>query len=505
MDGARAVGQTAYGRLEAIFRRIALLGDARSLLHWDMAAMMPAGGAESRAEQLALLETLSHDMLVAPELPDLLDRAGDEGLEPWEQANLREMRRHWTHASALPTDLVEAVARAESACEMVWREARQKADFAMVRPLLGELLDRVRDKAQATADRLGLAPYDALLDHYEPGGRAAEIDPLFADLEAFLSDFIGRVLDRQRAHPAPLTPDGPFPAESQRAVGLEMMAALGFDFDHGRLDTSHHPFCGGTHDDVRLTTRYDEADFAKALMGVLHETGHALYDLGLPGGRWRGQPVADARGMVIHESQSLLIEMQVCRSRDFIAWAAPRLAKAFGGAGPAWAADNLYRLGIRVRPGFIRIDADEVTYPAHVIIRARLERALIAGDMKLDDLPAAWNESYGRLLGITPPDDGVGCLQDIHWYCGAWGYFPTYTLGAMSAAQLFDAARRSDPAIAKGVADGDFRPLLAWLRRHVHGRGSFLSTRALMTEATGRPLDPAVFKAHLQARYLDGA
>ena len=255
-------------------------------------------------------------------------------------------------------------------------------------------------------------------------------------------------------------------------------------------------------DDVRITTRYAEDDFASAVMGVIHETGHALYERGLPR-QWRHQPVGQARGMSLHESQSLLMEMQACRSAAFIAFLAPLARDAFGGSGPAWDADNFRRLYTRVTPDFIRVEADEVTYPAHVILRYRLEKALIGGDMQLADLPAAWNEGMKKLLGIVPPSDREGCLQDIHWYDGAWGYFPTYTLGAMTAAQLFEAACRAQPEIPAAIGKGDFTPLLAWLRTNVHGQGSRLPARELLTAATGRPLDPAVFKAHLERRYLN--
>lgn len=493
---------TAYARLEEIFRKANTLGDALSVLHWDMSTMMPEGGAAARGEQLALLKTLHHQFVTAPELPDLLAEAEGQVTEPWERANLDEMRRAWVHAAAVPADLVEAIAKAESTCEMAWRQAKPAADFKAVLPHLETVLGLIRQMGAAKAEALGVGIYDALLDPFEPGGSAAAIDRVFADLEAFLPGFIGEALEAQARRPAPRLPAGPFPAERQRALGLELMAALGFDFDHGRLDTSFHPFCGGYPGDVRITTRYDEADFTSAMMGVLHETGHALYEAGLPGGRWRHQPVAKARGMQIHESQSLLVEMQVCRSRDFMGWAAPRMRAAFDGQGPEWEADNLYRHGIQVERGFIRVDADEVTYPAHVIIRYGLERALVEGRMILADLPAAWNEGYRRLLGITPPDDRLGCLQDIHWYGGLWGYFPTYTLGAMSAAQLFDAARRQDPAIVPAIAAGDFRPLMAWLKANVHAKASSLSTTELLVEATGKPLDAEVFKAHLRERYL---
>jgi carboxypeptidase Taq len=280
-----------------------------------------------------------------------------------------------------------------------------------------------------------------------------------------------------------------------------MAQAVGLNFESVRLDESLHPFSGGVPEDSRITTRYDVEDFTQALMGVLHETGHAMYERGLPEA-WRLQPVGEARGMIVHESQSLLIEMQICRSREFMAWAAPIMAQAFGGTGRAWEADNLFCLTTRVARGLIRVDADEVTYPAHVILRYRLERAMLAGDLALADLPGAWNDGMQSLLGVTPPNDRLGCLQDIHWYDGAWGYFPTYTLGAMAAAQLFAAATRGRPEIAPALAEGNFGPLMAWLREHVHGKGSLLSTDALIENATGRPFDDTAFKAHLRARYL---
>jgi len=490
-----------YQALEGRFRRLFALRDAEAFLTWDLAAMMPPGGADSRAEQLAELRAVQHNFLAAPDMGELIEAASGAGLNDGEAANLREMRALWRRAAALPEDLVSELSRACSACETAWRTARPAGDFAAILPRLERLLARVREKAAILAGALDLRPYDALLDAYEPGGRAADIDAVFDDLVAFLPDFLDDVLSRQDARPAPIRPEGPFAVEAQRQLGLRFMRLLGFDFEHGRLDVSLHPFCGGSREDVRLTTRYDEADFTSSLMAVLHETGHALYEQGLPRA-WRGQPAGDARGMSVHESQSLLIEMQVCRSAPFLRFAAPILAEAFGGHGSAWAADNLVRLFTRVKPDFIRVNADEVTYPAHVILRYRLERAMVEGRLEARDLPAAWNEGMRDLLGIAPPDDRLGCLQDVHWYDGAWGYFPTYTLGALTAAQLFAAARQADPAIEPGIARGDFAPLLGWLRANVHEKGSLLEARELLVAATGRPLDAAPFKAHLKARYL---
>ena len=492
----------AYADLAAHFSRAAALANAIGILQWDSDTMMPKGAAETRAESLALLRVLHHGMVSDPRVGDWLADAGAQaGLGDWERANLREIQRLWTVQTAIPADLVEASSRAVSRCEMAWRQARADADFASLLPLLTEVLLLQRQIGAVKGEKLGLAPYDALLNDYEPGGRSARIDALFDDLAQFLPGFTQEVLEAQARRPAPLPLVGPFPVEAQRALGLQMMKVVGYDFDRGRLDVSTHPFCGGADNDVRITTRYDEADFARALMGVMHETGHALYEQGRPQAVIH-QPVGQARSMSVHESQSLLMEMQACRSREFLAFAAPRMRAAFGGTGPAWEADNLYRLYTKVERGFIRVDADEVTYPAHVILRYRLEKALIGDEMALADLPAAWNAGMRDLLGITPPDDSLGCLQDIHWPSGGWGYFPTYTLGAMTAAQLFDAAKRADGDVLPGIARGDFGPVVRWLRSNIHEQGSLHETDDLLTRATGRPLDASVFITHLRRRYL---
>ena len=461
---------SAYQELETRFQRMAALGEAAGMLHWDMSVLMPPSGANARVEQLSALQLTTHEMKTDPRLADLLDAAEAEPeTDPWRAANLREMRRSWVHANAVDAGLVDAMTRAGSACEMVWREARPENDFARVLPYLEEVLNLSIQTAAAKADALGRDPYEALLDQYEPDGSTDRIDELFADLSAFLPDFLDTALSRQADRGEGVLPEGPFPTDRQRDLGERLMRTLGFDFDAGRLE-------------------------------VLHETGHALYEMGLPAD-WRYQPVGAARGMALHESQSLLIEMQACRSREYLEFAAPLMRETFDGSGPVWDVDNLYRLYTRVGRSYIRVDADEVTYPAHVILRYRLERALIGGDMKLADLPGAWNDGMEDLLGIRPPDDRLGCLQDIHWYSGAWGYFPTYTMGAMAAAQLFAAAKEAHPDIPDGIAQGDFAPLVGWMRKNLHARASSGSTDQLMEAATGEKLGTKAFKAHLQARY----
>lgn len=511
MNDAALPNQTAYAALASHYQRIASLSNALGILHWDAESMMPDGGAATRADSLATIEVLKHGMATDRRIGDWLEAAEEEGrsgaLDEWAVANLREIRREWIKTNAVPTDLVEANSRAVSACEMAWRTARPNSDFASLLPLLETVLRRQREIAEAKGAVLGLDPYDALMNDYEPGARAARIDALFDDLAAFLPGFVDEAIALQARRPAPVPFQGPFPVPQQRELGLAMMKVAGFDFGRGRLDVSAHPFCGGADHDVRITTRYDEAAFLSALMGVMHETGHALYEQGRPAAQM-AQPVGQARSLSVHESQSLLIEMQVCRSREFVRFAAPRMAGAFPSnpsPAEAWDPENVWRLMTRVQRGFIRVDSDEATYPAHVILRYRLERALIGGDLALADLPGAWADGMKALLGIVPPDDRRGCLQDIHWPGGAWGYFPTYTLGAMTAAQLYDAAKRQMPEIPEAVAQGDFGPLVAWLRREVHGRASLYETDELLTLATGRPLDASVFRRHLAQRYLEAA
>ncbi len=496
----------AYTTLAATFARLGALDDAGGILGWDTQTQMPDGAADTRGEQMAVLKVLSHEILTDPRTLERLDEAEAEAdnLGEWERANLREMRRAYVHAAAVPGDLVAAASKAATRCEMVWREARAESDFAKLSPHLTEVLRLQRRVGEAKGAVLGLSPYDALLDGYDPGMRQARIDPLFSELRAVLPNLVVEVRERQAAEPPPLALPGPFPVAAQRALGLELMRAAGFDFSRGRLDVSLHPFCGGATDDVRITTRYDEAAVTGALMGVLHETGHALYEQGRPAA-WRHQPVGLARGMSLHESQSLLIEMQACRGLDFCQYLAPALREAFGGEGPAWTAENLHRLYTRVEPGFIRVDADEVTYPAHVLLRYRLETAMIAGDLAVADLPGAFDDGMKELLGLTVPSDRLGCLQDIHWPGGSFGYFPTYTLGALAAAQLFAAADSAVPEIRPGLARGDFAPLLGWLRRNVHARASLTETDDLLVAATGRPLGTADFLAHLRRRYLGQA
>jgi len=496
---------STYKQLEQEFRRLHAFRGALSLLRWDAAVMMPRGSADVRGDQIAALETEHHALLTAPRITRLLDRAqaNSQGLADWQIANLREMRRQRDHAIATPASLVSRLAKATSRAEAQWLEARQQGKFELFAPHLEEVVHLVRDKAALLGQALNLAPYDALVDEFSPGITSADIDAMFRALSRRLPSLVRETIALQEARPLlPLT--GKFPASKQRALAVEIMKAIGFPFDRGRLDESEHPFTEGVPGDIRVTTRFDPNDVFSGLLGALHETGHAMYDLGLPQD-WRDQPVGRDRGMALEESQSLLIEMIICRSRAFVRYLKPLLEKHFGVSGPEWEVENLYRHVTRVRRGLIRVDADELTYPVHVWLRYELEKQLLSGELAVKDLPEAWNAGMEQRLGIRPSNDVEGCLQDIHWAVGSFGYFPSYALGAVIAAQLYESLRSDVQGLDDQIARGEFGGLFGWLRKHVHGLGAKVSVQELMKSATGKPLTASCFVRYVESKYLEPA
>ena len=492
-----------YKQLEMEFKRLHAFRGALALLRWDAAVMMPRGSADVRGEQVAALETEHHALLTAPRITRLLDRAqaNTQGLEDWQIANLREMRRQRDHAIATPATLVSRLARATSRAEARWLEARAQGKFDSFAPYLEEVVHLVRDKAALLGQALNLAPYDALVDEFSPGVTSADIDALFKTLSRRLTSLIREAIVTQETRPLlPLI--GKFPAGKQRALAVEVMKAVGFPFDRGRLDESEHPFTEGVPGDIRVTTRFDPNDVFTGLLGALHETGHAMYDLGLPQ-EWRDQPVGRDRGMALEESQSLLLEMMVCRSRPFVRYVQPLIAKHFGTSGPEWDVENVYGHLTRVQRGLIRVDADELTYPLHIMLRYELERQLLSGQLAVRDLPQAWNAGMEQRLGIGPGNDVEGCLQDIHWAVGSFGYFPSYALGAVIAAQLYESLRAEVPALDEQLGRGEFGGLFGWLRTHVHSLGAKVPVQELLKAATGKPLAATAFLRYVETKYLE--
>jgi carboxypeptidase Taq len=490
----------AYDELAAECARLHRFSHLQSIAQWDQAANMPAGGAPARAAAMAEMAALLHRLQTDGAWSARFERADAEPLDDWQRANLREMRRDWARANALPEALVERGALAAARCEHAWREQRAANDWAGFLANLRPVLAIAREEAALLAERSGRSKYDALMDRFEPGMTSAEVERVFGAVRAWLPGLVAQVRERQSREAVP-APRGPFAVAAQRSLCERVMRLLGFDFDAGRLDESAHPFSGGVPEDVRLTTRYREDEFLQSLMGTIHETGHGRYEQMRPRA-WLGQPVSRARSMAVHESQSLAFEMQLGRSRAFVGLLAPLVVEAFG-AQPAFEADHLWRLFTRVEPGLIRVDADELTYPAHVILRYEIERALIEGEIEAEDIPALWDEKMAALLDLdTRGNFRDGPLQDVHWAEGLFGYFPCYTLGAMYAAQWFAAMRRATPALDARIAAGDLAPVFDWLREHIWLAASRYETAELAQRASGEALNPAHFRAHLEARYL---
>lgn len=496
----------SYAKIEELGRKLEALDHAQAMLGVDEAVQMPVGGGEKRAEALAVLAGLYHELAAAPEIADWIDKAENENLDDTRNASLREFKRVYANMTCLSADFVRRQVNARVRCEQLWRELRPMGNWSAFLPAFEGVVALMREEAGLRAKALGLEPYDALMEQYDPGNRVADIAPVFAELKTFLKDFVPRAIAHQQEKLArrPLRPfNAPFPIERQKALGHAMMEAVGFDFTHGRLDISHHPFCGGVPSDVRMTTRYVTGEFLSALMGILHETGHGLYEQSLPA-RWSHMPIGRARGMAMHESQSLFIEMQVTRSAEFWDWAMPIVARHLGEeALEGWDVGDVLSHVHLIEPGFIRVDADEATYPLHVILRFEMEQELVAGKLAPKDIPEAWNAKMSDYLGLSTLDNAKdGPMQDVHWPSGAFGYFPSYTLGALIAAQLWAALERDQPSAREDIRNGRFVGLNDWRRRHIWSQASRWSTPELLERATGEKLQTRYFIRHLERRYL---
>ncbi len=490
----------AYKKLETIFAKINDLSHLQSIAGWDEAVMMPAGGGKARAKALATLKTISHQTLTNPEVGELIKQAHDENLDAWQQANLKLIEKKYINATCLPEKLVRETTEANLHAEQAWRELRAENNWQDFLPLLEKNVSLAKESATIRSERLQLSPYDILLDDFSPGILQEHIDPVFTSLRETLPPLIDKIIAKQQSETI-IPIQGPFPTDKQKQLGLDLMQAIGFDFNHGRLDVSHHPFCGGVPQDVRITTRYKEDEFVSAAMGTCHETGHARYEQGLPTA-WLNQPVGQAPSMALHESQSLLVEMQACRSLEFMSFLSPLIERHFSKQ-EAINPHNLFRLYTKVERSYIRVDADEVTYPLHIMLRYELEKSLFSDALAVSDLPEAWNQAMLNFFDLSTEDnykDGV--MQDVHWAAGLFGYFPSYTLGSLTAAQLFTAAKKEQPEIISQLHQGNFSTLFAWLNQHVHQRASSVSYDTLLKDATGTTLNPQFFIDHIDQRYL---
>ncbi len=503
VSAGAAEAPAPYAELTALLREAAVLASVSATLGWDQETMMPPAAAALRADQLAALSALVHERRTSPRLAELLERCeGDAALaaDAAAAANLREIRRQYDLATRLPTSLVRAFAETSSRALEAWKDARERDDFAAFAPWLERVLELNRAKAECYGVPAGGEPYDALLDEYEPGMTSAGVRRVFGTLRAGLAPLIADIA-RSGARPGERLAAVRVPVAAQEALNRRIVQAIGFDFRAGRLDVSTHPFCESPGPgDTRMTTRYREDAFLDSLVSCLHEAGHGMYEQGLPKAAAFGQPLAQPASLGIHESQSRLWENMVGRSRPFWEWALPVAQEAFGGALAGTTTDEAFGFLNAVEPGPTRVEADEATYNLHIMLRFDLERGMLHGELPVRELPGAWNERMRQDLGVEVRDDRAGCLQDIHWSMGAVGYFPTYTLGNVYAAQLWETMRAQLPGLDAQLAHGEFGPLLGWLRDNVHRHGSRYRAPELCERVTGRPPSPEPLLAYLEGK-----
>lgn len=493
----------SYLQLEQKLAKLTHLGNIFSIVHWDSAAMLGKGSAASRQKEIATFSSVIHEMSTTKEMGRLINEslAEFDYLDDWQRANLASAKKSYDSETCITADVQHEHSIASSECEFIWRTARKENDFKKLEPYLDRVFDSVRKIAGLKAEKLKKSPLDVLIDTYDPDRTSVEVKMVFDSLKSELPDLINKIMDKQKSEKIiPLSKK--VDENTQKAIGLKLMERMGFDLDRGRLDKSAHPFCTGSNDDIRITTRYDENYFLSSLFGVIHETGHALYQQNLPA-KYREQPVGGPKGMSFHESQSLIMENQVGTSRPFIEYLAKLLKDDFSFSGPEYSADNLYKLVTRVKPSFIRVDADEVTYPLHVILRFEIEEAIIAGNLRAFELPEFWNSKMQEYLGIVPDNDANGCLQDVHWPSGSLGYFPSYTNGAIIASMLMKKAKETNPVIDSEIARGSFKSLNLFLTENLRKYGYSKNSADLLEVSTGyNMIQPGIFVDYLKTKYL---
>lgn len=506
MTSSNSAAVPAYQELCTLARRSTALSSVAQLLSWDQETYMPPAAGAFRAEQSSLIAELHHKQATDKRVGDLIAACeSDRGLlaNGAVAANLREFRRDYDRLTKLPADLVAELAKVGSQAQEVWKEAREKNNFSMFAPWLEKMFGLSRQKADYYGIPTGGERYDALLEEYEPGMSAKQIEAIFTPLRTRLTDLVQRVAKTGK-HPDNAMLRRPVAADKQHAFGLMVLKAMKFDLEAGRLDVTTHPFCSGlAPGDTRLTTRYRDEAFTDALYGTMHEAGHGLYEQGLPKDGVQqslyGQPLAESISLGIHESQSRMWENLVGRSREFWMWALPLAKKEYGAALDGVDLDTIYKAVNTVKPSLIRVEADEGTYNMHVMVRFEMERALLSGAMKVKDVPGEWNKRYKDYLGIDVPDDRRGCLQDVHWSFGLIGYFPTYTLGNLYAAQFWETILKEIPDLKSQIAKGEFGALREWLREKIHRHGKHYRADELCKKITGKDLS-----ADALLRYLEG-
>ncbi|KJV55332.1 carboxypeptidase Taq (M32) metallopeptidase family protein [Orientia chuto str. Dubai] len=492
-----------YLLLEEEIKQVTRINNIINLLYWDLYTYMPVNTGTSRGEDIATLTTIVYNILNSNKVSDLISKAKEETtqLNQWQIVNLTLIEKKVIESKYIDFNLQKEYILAATQGELIWRQAKKENNYELFKPYLQRILNCIKAIASIKSKIFNCTMYDSLLDIYDYGRKVTEVKEIFSSIKQTIPGLIHKIVEKQN-HEIILPLTNQVSISTQEQICKKIMQILGFDFTKGRIDQSAHPFCRSMFDDIRVTTRYNEHNFLTGIESIIHETGHALYEQNfIP--HYKYQFVGQKRNMSLHESQSLLMEMQIGKSREFIELLTIVLRDDFNFKGPEYSSNNLYKILNRVTPSLIRVDADEVTYPMHIILRFELEEALINGDITLDELPSYWNDGMKKYLGIYPTSDSTGCMQDIHWSAGKFGYFPTYTIGAIIASMLMKKIKSIYPNINSNIAIGNFNNLYQFLNENIRCFGSLYKTDELVKNATSEnSVSPEIFSKYIENKYL---
>ena len=490
----------AYKELKKIFYKQSILSDIDSILQWDLSTFMPENSRKERSKQLCLLGELKHSLFSSERTQKMFQEAKNEKLSFKDAINFIEMLREYEYFTSFNSKFIEKKTKLISACEGKWRDAKEKKNFNIVKNELTKLVDLIKEEGKILSEKFDCSVYDSLMKHYSYSFNSKEITKIFNDLEKFILKIYPTIKEKQKKE-YPLKQVPYLSEEMQFEISKFFMKKIGFKFQNGRIDKSLHPFCGGGTDDVRITTRLSKDNPFSSFEAVMHETGHGLYEQGLPA-QWKNQPLGKSGDMVLHESQSLFVEMQIMKSKPFLKYFSQMLEDKFNISHEYSSEENLFKHFNRVKKSYIRVDADEVTYPLHIILRFELERKLFQNEFKVKDLPDIWNNNFEKIFGFKVDNDANGCLQDIHWYAGLFGYFPTYTLGAIISSQISWAIKNQIPEYDNLLEKGKFKFIVDWLRKNIHSKGRLMLTKEIVKKATKEDVKLEFFKSYLKTKYL---
>ncbi len=492
----------SYNNLKLLFEEQSLLNDINGILSWDMATYMPNNSRDQRVKQIKKIYDYKKNIFNEIKKNELFKKVEKNKLSSVEIANLELMKNRFEYFETIPYEMIKRKAALSIECEGFWRSAKEKSNYNVVKKKFKELVNVIRDESEILSQKKRKSKYDCLILNYDRSLNTKKLLKIFNNVQKFINSKIPIILKKQKSLPQ-LDSQKMLTEEEQFNLSKIFMKNLGFDFSRGRIDKSLHPFCGGSSQDIRITTRFDENDSFSCFDALMHETGHALYEQGLPK-KWIHQPIGSAGGMSLHESQSLFIEMQIVKSLQVSNFIEKILQKKFKKKDIFWNHLNIYNTRKKVKSSFIRVDADEVHYPLHILHRFNLERKIIEENFDVDFLPDIWNEEFSQIFKINVKNDNEGCLQDIHWFGGDFGYFPTYSIGAFIASQIFYQIKKDTKDFDELLSNGIFKPITAWLKKNIHDKGNFYKINDLLINVTGENLNLKYYKKHINERYIEG-